>query len=57
MLSHNNVFNLFKTNFELMLHYNMSLAELQSMTPWEHESHVALLANYLKELKQKQERQ
>lgn len=57
MLSHNNVFNLFKTNFELMLHYNMSLAELQSMVPWEHESWVSLLANYLKELKQKQERQ
>lgn len=57
MLSHNNVFNLFKTNFELMLHYNMSLAELESMTPWQHESHVAMLAHYLKELKQKQERQ
>lgn len=39
-----------------MMHYNMDLAELENMIPWELESYLGLLNNHLREVKQKKER-
>ena len=37
--------NYFKTNFNLMTHYNYSLSELDNMMPWEREIYVGLMFN------------
>lgn len=48
-LSHDNMFNYYKTNFALMQHHNYSLTELESMIPWEREVYVTMLIEYIKE--------
>ena len=41
----------------MMQHHNYSLTELESMLPWEREIYIGLLMNYLKEEKEKIERE
>ncbi len=53
-LSHEDLFNLMKTNFALMQHHKYSLTELENMMPWEREVYVTLLVQYLEEEKEKQ---
>ena len=40
-----------------MQHHNYSLTELENMMPWEREIYVGLLLEYLKEEKEKVERE
>jgi hypothetical protein len=40
----------FETNFGLMQHHNYSLADIESMIPWERDVYVTLLLKHLKEL-------
>ena len=39
-----------------MQHHKYSLNELEDMLPWEREVYVSLLVNYLKEEKERRER-
>ena len=39
-----------------MQHHKYSLSELEDMIPWEREVYVSLLVNYLKEEKERRER-
>ena len=39
-----------------MQHHKYSLTELENMLPWEREVYVSLLVNYLKEEKERRER-
>tara|TARA_R100000742_G_C4276292_1_gene97254 strand:+ start:278 stop:436 length:159 start_codon:yes stop_codon:yes gene_type:complete len=45
----------YQTNFALMQHHKYSLTELDNMMPWERIVYLALLTQYLEELKQKQQ--
>jgi len=40
-----------------MQHHKYSLSELENMIPWEREVYVSLLVNYLKEEKERRERE
>jgi len=40
-----------------MQHHKYSLSELENMLPWEREIYISLLVNYLKEEKEKRERE
>ena len=48
-LSHDSLYNHYKTNFGMMQHHNYSLTELDNMMPWEREIYLGLLMNFLKE--------
>ena len=41
----------------MMQHHNYSLIELENMMPWEREIYLGLLMNYLKEEKERRERE
>ena len=41
----------------MMQHHNYSLTELENMMPWEREIYLGLLLNYLKEEKERQEKE
>lgn len=49
MLCHDNLGNMYQTNFAMMHHHKYSLTELEDMMPWEREIYVTLLLNHLKE--------
>ena len=57
MLSHDNLQNMYMTNFAMIQHHKYSLSELESMMPWEREIYVSLLQQYVEEenLKAQQE--
>lgn len=49
MLAHENIINLYKTNFALVQHHKYSLTELEDMIPFERDIYVTLLAQHIKE--------
>ena len=49
MLCHDNLGNLYQTNFSLMQYHKYSLTELDDMIPWEREIYLTLLIKHLKE--------
>lgn len=53
ILSHENLFNYYQTNFNLMQYHKYSLTELENMMPWEREIYVTLLIQYLEEERQR----
>ena len=48
-LSHETLANYIQTNFGLIHPHRWSLAELDSMLPWEREIYVSLLVQFLEE--------
>jgi hypothetical protein len=48
-LSHDNLVNHYRTNFELMYSHNYSLTELENMIPWEREIYITMLTQRVKE--------
>ena len=56
-LSHDNLYNYYKTNFGMMQHHNYSLTELENMMPWEREIYIGLLMEYIKEEKERNEKE
>lgn len=48
-LSHDNLVNHYKLNFELIYQNRFTLSELDSMLPWEREVYTNLLINRIKE--------
>ena len=47
MLSHDNLQNMYMTNFAMIQHHKYSLTELENMMPWEREIYVSLLAEHV----------
>ena len=41
----------------MMLHHNYSLTELEDMIPWEREIYIGLLMNFLKEEKERADKE
>ena len=56
-LSHDSIFNYFKTNFAMIQHHKWSLTELENMMPWEREVYVGLLIEHLEEEKEEMAKQ
>ena len=48
-LSHDSLYNYYKTNFAMMQHHKYSLTELDNMIPFEREIYIGLLMEYIKE--------
>ena len=55
-MAHTDLASYFKINFALMQHHKYSITELENMIPWEKDTYVALLEQYIEDenLKQKQ---
>jgi|TARA_Y100000310_G_scaffold345714_1_gene468704 hypothetical protein len=47
----------YETTFAMMQHHKYSLTELENMIPWEREIYVGLLINFMKEEKERLERE
>jgi len=45
----------YKTNFALMQHHKYSLSDIEYMMPFERQVYVALLMQYLEQVKQQQQ--
>ena len=43
----------FKTNFNMITHYNWTLDNIESMLPWERDIYVILLNQYIEEENQR----
>ena len=56
ILSHNTLANYYQTNFSLMQHHKYSLSDIDNMIPWERDIYVKMLIEYLKKLKEEQEK-
>lgn len=56
-LSHENLYNYYKTNFGMMQHHNYSLTELENMMPWEREVYIGLLIKFIKEENEKMQKE
>lgn len=53
MFGYDNLANYFNCNFGLIQHHKYSLSELENMLPWERQTYVAMLMNWLKEEKER----
>ena len=49
MLSHDNLINIYKVNFDMVQLHKYSLTELENMIPWEREIYVNMLINHIEE--------
>ncbi len=47
MLSHDNLMNLFKTNFAMVQHHKYSFTEIESMMPWERDVYIQMLVEHV----------
>lgn len=48
-MGHENLANLYKTNFSLMQHHKYSLSELEDMMPFERDVYLMLLIQHIEE--------
>ena len=55
-LCHNDLTSFYQINFNLMHHHKYSLKEIEDMIPWERDIYINLLIAYLKEEKDKQQK-
>lgn len=51
MLYHTDITSFFETNFALLHYHKWSLSEVENMIPWERETYVKYLENYLEKRK------
>jgi len=49
--------NHYKTNFALVQHHKYSLSELENMIPWEREIYITMLAQFIKDEKERIQQQ
>jgi len=56
-MSHNTLTHYYETSFALMQHHKYSISELENMMPWELEIYTGLLINFLKEEKERLDRE
>lgn len=53
MFGYDNLKNFFSCNFGLIQHHKWSVSEIENMLPWERQTYLALLMNWLKEEKER----
>lgn len=53
MFGYDNLANYFNANFGLIQHHKYSLSEIESMLPWERQTYINMLMNWLKEEKER----
>ena len=53
MLSHDNLQNIYRVNFDMIQHHKYSLTELENMMPWEKQIYVSMLINHIEEENEK----
>jgi len=51
MFGYDNLANYYNCNFGLIQHHKYSLSELENMLPWERQTYITMLMNWLKEEK------
>jgi hypothetical protein len=51
MLYHTDMTSYYEDNFALMQHHKWSLSELDDLMPWEKETYIKYLENYLEKKK------
>lgn len=56
-LSHDNLTNYYQVNFQLMNNFNYSLAEVETMIPWEREIYLTMLIDDIQEKNERAKRQ
>ena len=47
MMYHDSLENYMENNFSLMQHHNWSLSDLENMIPWEKQTYIKMLQNYI----------
>ena len=57
MLSHNNLANIFQTNFAMVQHHKYSFSEIENMMPWERDIYVQMLLDHVEEENEKMKQQ
>jgi len=57
VLSHNNLANIFQTNFAMVQHHKYSFSEIENMMPWERDIYVQMLLDHVEEENEKMKRQ
>lgn len=53
-MNHNTLGNYLETNFALTQHHGWQPSEIENLMPWERDSYVQMLMDYLAEKKEKQ---
>lgn len=53
MFGYDNLANYFNCNFGLIQHHKWSLSDIENMLPWERQSYLTMLMNWLKEEKER----
>ena len=53
MFGYDNLANYFNANFGLIQHHKYSLSDIESMLPWERQTYITMLMNWLKEEKER----
>lgn len=47
MLYHASLSNYFEENFALLQHHKWSLSDIENLIPWERETYIKFLTNYI----------
>ena len=47
MMYHDSLENYMENNFSLMQHHNWSLSDIEDMIPWEKQTYIKMLQNYI----------
>ena len=57
MFGYDNLKNYFNCNFSLIQHHKWSLSDIENMLPWERQSYITMLLNWLKDEKERIQQQ
>ena len=47
MMYHDSLENYMQNNFSLLQHHNWSLSDVEDMIPWEKQTYIKMLQNYI----------
>ncbi len=47
MMYHDSLENYMENNFSLLQHHNWSLSDVENMIPWEKQTYIKMLQNYI----------
>ena len=47
MMYHDSLENYMQNNFSLVQHHNWSLSDIENMIPWEKQTYIKMLQNYI----------
>ena len=47
MMYHDSLENYMQNNFSLLQHHNWSLSDIEDMIPWEKQTYIKMLQNYI----------